>query len=46
LGTIIRQETHAIYVCGHPGTVDNIVGIFSHRGFRVDIDIKREKYYP
>jgi NAD(P)H-flavin reductase len=43
--SILRPETHAIYVCGHAGTVDNIADIFSHRGFRIDKDVKREKFY-
>jgi NAD(P)H-flavin reductase len=46
LKSILRPETHAVYVCGYPGTVDNVVRTLSHRGFRVDSDIKREKYYP
>jgi NAD(P)H-flavin reductase len=46
LGAVMRPETHVVYVCGHPGTVDNVVEVFSHRGFKVDIDVKREKYYP
>jgi len=46
LGTMLQPETHVIYVCGHPGTVDNVVRTLSPRGFHVDSDIKREKYYP
>jgi ferredoxin/flavodoxin---NADP+ reductase len=46
LGAIIRPETHVVYVCGHPGTVDNVVEVFSRRGFKIDIDVKCEKYYP
>jgi len=46
LKAILRPETHVVYVSGHPGTVDNVVGILGPRGFRVDSDIKREKYYP
>ena len=46
LGVMIRPETHAVYVCGHPGTVDGVVETLSRRGFHVDRDIKREKYYP
>jgi NAD(P)H-flavin reductase len=45
-GAMLHPKTHVIYVCGHPGTVDNIVETFTPRGFKVDIDIKREKYYP
>lgn len=46
LATIVQPHTHAVYVCGHPGTVDGLVSTMSRRGFRVDTDIKREKYYP
>jgi hypothetical protein len=46
LGVMVHPETHAVYVCGHPGTVDSVVSTLSHRGFHVDRDIKREKYYP
>jgi ferredoxin/flavodoxin---NADP+ reductase len=44
-GSILRPETHVIYVCGHAGTVDTIVSNFSHRGFRIDRDVKRERFY-
>lgn len=46
LATIVQPHTHAVYVCGHPGTVDGVVNTMSRRGFRVDSDVKREKYYP
>jgi ferredoxin/flavodoxin---NADP+ reductase len=46
LGMILRPETHAVYVCGHPGTIDNTVAILAKRGFKPELDIKREKYYP
>jgi len=46
LGTIVQPATHAVYVSGHPGTIDCVVGNLTHRGFRVDSDIKREKFYP
>jgi ferredoxin/flavodoxin---NADP+ reductase len=46
LRIVVRPETHAVYVCGHPGTVENIVDALARRGFRVDSDVKREKYYP
>jgi NAD(P)H-flavin reductase len=46
LSTAIQPQTHAVYVCGHPGTVDHVVNALSKRGFRLDADIKREKYYP
>jgi NAD(P)H-flavin reductase len=44
--TVVQPRTHAVYVCGHPGTVDSVVKSLSRRGFHVDADIKREKYYP
>jgi len=44
--TMLRPETHVVYACGHPGTVDNVVRILSERGFQADRDIKREEYYP
>jgi ferredoxin--NADP+ reductase len=45
LRVLLRPETHAVYVCGHPGTVDKIERILTSRGFRQDVDVKREKYY-
>jgi len=46
LAGFVRPATHAVYVCGHPGTVDVVVNALSRRSFHVDADIKREKYYP
>ena len=46
LAAILRPETHAVYLCGHPGTIDNAGSILAGRGFRPDVDLKREKYYP
>jgi NAD(P)H-flavin reductase len=46
LAMVLRPQTHAIYVCGYPGTINNVVAFLSKRGFRVDSDIKRERYYP
>jgi ferredoxin-NADP reductase len=46
LAVMMRPQMHAVYVCGHPGTIDNVVAFLSKRGFHVDSDIKREKYYP
>ena len=46
LGTILRPETHVVYVCGHPGTFDGVMRALSVRGFRPDADLKREAYYP
>lgn len=46
LGTILRPETHVVYVCGYPGTVDGVMRALSSRGFRPDADLKREAYYP
>jgi CDP-4-dehydro-6-deoxyglucose reductase len=45
LAALLRPETHAIYACGHPGTIDGTVCALSARGFRPESDIKREKYY-
>lgn len=42
---MLRPETHAVYLCGHPGTIDNTLRILSARGFQEDKDIKFEKYY-
>jgi CDP-4-dehydro-6-deoxyglucose reductase len=46
LGALLAPSTHAVYVCGHPGTIDNLTGTLATRGFKPDADIKREKYYP
>ena len=46
LQTFVQPRSHAVYVSGHPGTVDSVVSALSKRGFRVDSDIKHEKYYP
>jgi ferredoxin/flavodoxin---NADP+ reductase len=46
LATTIRPETHLVYVCGYPGTVDNVCTALTARGFRRDLDIQFEKYYP
>ncbi len=46
LNSILRPETHEVYICGYPGTVDNMVRLLSARGFKPDLDLKREKYYP
>lgn len=46
LAAVLRPETHAVYICGHPGTIDNSVNALTRRGFHVESDIKREKYYP
>lgn len=45
LGTLIRPATHQVYVCGHPGTIDIVVSTFSRRGFRVERDLKHERFY-
>jgi NAD(P)H-flavin reductase len=45
IGTIIRPDTHVVYVSGHPGTIDNVVNILSPQGFRIDVDIKHERFY-
>jgi ferredoxin-NADP reductase len=41
----LSPATHAVYICGHPGTIDNTVRILSARGFKPDVDLKVEKYY-
>lgn len=46
LSNLIHPSTHVVYVCGHPGTIDIVVDTLGQRGFRVDVDIKQEKYYP
>jgi NAD(P)H-flavin reductase len=45
IGAIIRPRTHAVYVSGHPGTIDNVVKTLSPKGFRIDVDIKHERFY-
>ena len=42
---LLRPETHAVYICGHPGTIDNTARILSSRGFAQPKDLKFEKYY-
>ena len=46
LAAILRPDTHAVYLCGHPGTIDNVGRVLARRGFKPDVDLKREKYYP
>jgi len=46
LAMVVQPATHSVYVCGHPGTIDNVVNTLSGRGFHVDRDVKHEKYYP
>jgi ferredoxin-NADP reductase len=46
LALLVRPRNHAVYVCGHPGTIDNVVATMSVRGFRLDADLHHEKYYP
>jgi ferredoxin/flavodoxin---NADP+ reductase len=43
---MIWPQTHAVYICGHPGTIDNVVAALSRKGFHLESDLKREKYYP
>ncbi len=45
LVTMMLPQTHAVYACGHPGTIDSVLRTLGARGFRPDIDVKREKYY-
>jgi ferredoxin-NADP reductase len=42
---LLRPQTHAVYICGHPGTIDNTARILSIRGFALNKDLKFEKYY-
>jgi len=46
LNSTLRPETHLVCICGYPGTVDSVVRLLSARGFKPDLDLKREKYYP
>jgi len=46
LGAIVQPKTHSVFVCGHPGTVDNVIRNLTRRGFRLDTDLHHEKYYP
>jgi NAD(P)H-flavin reductase len=46
LRVLLRPETHAVYVCGHPGTVGNTVRILTARGYRLDKDLMRERFFP
>jgi ferredoxin-NADP reductase len=46
LHSTLKPRTHAVYVCGHPGTVTNIERIFEGWGFEPGRDVKREKYHP
>ena len=45
LHSLLRPETHVVYACGHPGTIDNVERFLSPRGFKQDLDLKREKFY-
>jgi ferredoxin-NADP reductase len=45
LRSLLHPERHVVYVCGHPGTIDNTVQTLSGRGFRDKKDLKFEKYY-
>ncbi len=45
LRALLRPESHVVYCCGHPGTIDSVERILRPRGFRPDVDLKREKYY-
>lgn len=43
--TLLRPESHVVYICGHPGTIDNATRALTARGFRQKTDVKFEKYY-
>lgn len=42
LQTQLSPGRHLVYVCGHHGTVRRVSEILSRRGFRPDIDFRRE----
>ena len=46
LCVLLRPETHAVYVCGHPGTVSNTVRILTARGYVPNKDVMSERYFP
>lgn len=46
LRVLLRPATHAVYVCGHPGTVANTARILTARGYRLDKDLMRERFFP
>lgn len=46
LCALLRPETHAVYVCGHPGTVRNTVRALAPRGYIPDKDVMSERYFP
>ena len=46
LCVLLRPETHAVYVCGHPGTVSNTIRILTARGYRLDSDVMSERFFP
>ncbi len=45
LSSILQPESHAVYVSGHPGTIEKVVDTLALRGFRLNSDIKCERYY-
>ncbi len=45
MSAALRPETHAVYICGHPGTIDTVTRLLSGRSFRPHADIKQERYY-
>jgi ferredoxin--NADP+ reductase len=46
LCVLLRPETHAVYVCGHPGTVSNTVRILTAMGYRLGTDVMSERFFP
>jgi ferredoxin/flavodoxin---NADP+ reductase len=46
LGIMLNPKTHAVYVSGHPGTIDKVAKVLTVRGFRIDSDLMCEQYYP
>ncbi len=43
---LLRPESHAVYVCGHPGTVSNTVRLLTARGYTPDKDVMSERFFP
>jgi ferredoxin-NADP reductase len=46
LRTALRPQSHAVYICGHPGTIAAVVIALNRRAFAVETDLKHERYYP
>ena len=44
LRAVLHPANLAVYVCGYPGTIENVERLLAPLGFRPGTDIKREKY--